>query len=152
MGNLNPISAEEMAAIEANAEYLGVTLTQLMECAGKAVADKVEETAKKHGFRMEDGVTVYVGTGRNGGDGMVAARHLAAKGFKVFVVLVGVEEKIVDRNARLNWETLKRLNSSISLTIASDSTRIPEPKTPIVVDAMLGIGVRGKLRGCKGFE
>jgi len=146
MGNLNPISAEEMAAIEANAEYLGVTLTQLMECAGKAVADKVEEKAKKHGFRMEDGVTVYVGTGRNGGDGMVAARHLAAKGFKVFVVLVGVEEKIVDRNARLNWETLKRLNSSISLTIASDSTRIPEPKTPIVVDAMLGIGVRGKLR------
>ena len=146
MGTVKPITSEEMMALEANAEYLGVSLTQLMECAGKAVAEKVEEAAKKHGFKKEDGVTVYVGTGRNGGDGMVAARHLAAKGFKVFVVLVGFEEKIVDKNTRLNWEILKRLKSTAHLTIASDSTQIPEPKTPIVVDALLGIGVRGKLR------
>ena len=41
------LTAEEMFALESNAEYLGVSLLQLMECAGKAVADKVAEKLKK---------------------------------------------------------------------------------------------------------
>ncbi len=135
------LTAEEMFALESNAEYLGISLLQLMECAGKAVADKVAEKAK------EKVCTVFAGAGRNGGDGMVASRYLASKGFKVYFYLIGVEEKIVDENVRLNWSILKRLKNSVEINIISDSNLIPS-KVPskIVVDAMLGIGVKGKLK------
>ena len=135
------LTAEEMFALESNAEYLGVSLLQLMECAGKAVADKVAEKAK------EKVCTVFAGAGRNGGDGMVASRYLASKGFKVYFYLIGVEEKIVDENVKLNWSILKRLKNSVEINIISDSNLIPS-KVPskIVVDAMLGIGVKGKLK------
>ena len=142
---LNSITAEDMMVLEVNSEYLGVSTFQLMECAGKAVADQIVKETEKLGISKEEGVTFFVGTGRNGGDGMVAARHLASLGFKVWVVLVGVEEKIVDPNVKLNWETLKKLKS-IQVKVASDSSLIPKIETPIVVDALLGTGVKGKLR------
>ncbi len=137
------VTAEEMAVIEQNTEYLGVSMGQLMECAGRAVAEKVAEKASELG---EKEITIFVGTGRNGGDGMVAARHLSAKGFKVQVYLIGVEEKIMDENVKRNWKILKKLKNTVKTFVVTDSTNIPQPSTKIIVDAMLGTGAKGKLR------
>lgn len=137
---MKPITPEEMVSLEANAEYLGVSLLQLMECAGKAVADLVGN------LKPEGKVTVYAGNGRNGGDGMVAARHLASKGFHVTLILVGGEERVTDPVVSANWRALKAMTESVKLIIARDSTQIPLIEADIIIDALLGIGVKGKLK------
>ncbi|MEM2448510.1 MAG: NAD(P)H-hydrate epimerase, partial [Candidatus Bathyarchaeia archaeon] len=70
---LNVLTSGEMYAEELNAAYLGVSELQLMENAGAAVAREVASRFTVENCR----VVVYAGTGGNGGDGFVAARHLA---------------------------------------------------------------------------
>ncbi|WP_309492399.1 NAD(P)H-hydrate dehydratase [Candidatus Hecatella orcuttiae] len=140
--NRESVTAEEMAALEDNAEYLGVSKPQMMECAGKAVAEAV--AALKKGKTC----MFYLGTGRNGGDGMVAARHLASRGFQVSAVLVGGEEKISDPSVALNWKAVKNMDLSLRLSTARDSSLVPkaEAAAAVVVDALLGTGVRGRIQ------
>ena len=63
------ISPARMRVVETNAMALGVTDLQLMESAGQALADMARTFNPKR-------VLVLCGKGNNGGDGMVAARHL----------------------------------------------------------------------------
>ena len=77
--------------MEMNAEYLGVSKLQLMENAGRAVAEAVKER-----FGKNSKVTVVCGLGGNGGDGFVAARHLTGAGYNVGVILLGRPEKAFD--------------------------------------------------------
>ena len=65
------ITSREMRALEVNAEYYGMSLLQLMENAGRKIA---EETISR--FPNSKNVVVFCGLGGNGGDGFVAARHL----------------------------------------------------------------------------
>ncbi len=58
-----------MRVVDKNAMALGVTELQLMESAGRALAEKVLSISPAR-------VLVLCGKGNNGGDGMVAARHL----------------------------------------------------------------------------
>ncbi len=78
------LTNQEMAAADSATIAAGVAGTTLMEKAGAAVARAV---MRRHppGSR----VAVVAGPGNNGGDGFVAARHLAAAGFRVRVTLVG---------------------------------------------------------------
>jgi len=74
----------EAAILDRNSEYLGVSTLQLMENAGRSVADEIVAR-----FGAGSSVVIYAGAGRNGGDGMVAARHLAGRGLRVSFKLVG---------------------------------------------------------------
>src|SRR2546421_11026248 len=67
------ISPAEMRVLDRNAQYFGVSILELMENAGKAVAD----AARSEFGATGKNVLVLCGTGNNGGDGLVAARHLA---------------------------------------------------------------------------
>src|SRR2546428_9347194 len=67
------ISPAEMRVLDRNAQYFGVSILELMENAGKAVADVARSEFRVGGKN----VLVLCGTGNNGGDGPVAARHLA---------------------------------------------------------------------------
>ena len=67
----------------------GIAGIKLMERAGEAVADAVS-AAHRVGAR----VVVVAGPGNNGGDGFVAARHLAERGHAVRVVLVGAPGRL----------------------------------------------------------
>ena len=127
--------------LDKNSEYLGVSTLQLMENAGRSVADEV--TAR---FGAGSSVVVYGGTGRNGGDGMVVARHLAGRGFNVSYKLVGSSDAIADPAALLNWRALKSMYSTVKVEEYHDSSSLSESKSDIVVDALLGTGVKGKLR------
>src|SRR3989454_7406534 len=66
------ISPAEMRVLDRNAQYFGVSILELMENAGKAVAD----VARSEFGAAGKNVLVLCGTGNNGGDGLVAARHL----------------------------------------------------------------------------
>ncbi len=118
----------------------------MMENAGRAVADTVERE-----FREAKKIIIIAGLGNNGGDGMVAARHLANRGFEVEVHLISEAKDIRTDNARINWSLLEEMSCSVPLhpstrTINLDNIKHGVEKADVVVDAMLGTGVTGALR------
>ena len=139
--NCSTITSRAMRALEINAQYFGLTLLQLMENAGRSVA---EQTAVR--FQNNKKVTIFCGLGGNGGDGFVAARHLSAAGFKVQVILIGRSRDIAHEAALPNWIILQALQEQITLYEVTDSSLLSEVKSDIIIDAMLGTGTRGKLK------
>ena len=76
------ISPLEMRVLDRNAQYFGLSTLDLMEAAGKAVAEVARSEFGTAGKR----ILVLCGTGNNGGDGLVAARYLG-KEARVTVLL-----------------------------------------------------------------
>lgn len=136
------VSRKEIAALEMNAEYFGVSKIQMMENAGSFIASEVLSRFKPTGTR----VVVFAGTGGNGGDGLVAARHLASLGFKVELLLVGKPNDIKREVTRKNWESVQFMTDSIKTTLVYDSSLFPPVKGEVFIDALLGIGSRGGIK------
>ncbi len=136
------ITSREMRALELNSEYFGVSRLQLMENAGKAVADEIASRFEPKKTR----VAIFCGLGGNGGDGFVAARHLACLGFRVEVILAGRSKDVVDEEARRNWLALQALKDTVAFHEIYDSTLVPSVEADVVVDALLGVGLKGVLR------
>ena len=134
------VTSREMHALELNAEYFGISRLQLMENAGQNIAVEIASR-----FKPNKSVLIFCGLGGNGGDGFVVARHLSSMGFKVTVVLAGKAEEIANKEALKNWEALRFLKN-VSIFEVSDSSLIPKLGADIIVDALLGTGVKGKLR------
>ncbi|MEM2972449.1 MAG: NAD(P)H-hydrate dehydratase [Candidatus Bathyarchaeia archaeon] len=135
------ITSREMRALELNSEYFGVSRLQLMENAGRNVALEIASR-----FKPEKSIAVFCGLGGNGGDGFVVARHLTSLGFKVTVILAGKAKEITNKAALENWKALQFLKEKISIYEVYDSSLIPEVNAEIVIDALLGIGVKGSLK------
>src|SRR4051794_4491236 len=93
-------TAEEMRAAEA--AYEGPTL-ELMERAGTAVAEAVLER-----YPSAQRISVWCGTGANGGDGFVVARRLRQAGREAEIVLLGSETS-VEGDAAENLRRVKEL-------------------------------------------
>lgn len=135
------ITSTESKILDMNCEYLGVSTEQLMENAGRAVSDEIIAR-----FGRGSTVVVFGGTGRNGGDGMVAARHLANSGFRVTYLLVGRESDIQDASVQRNWKILTSMSRTLTSKAISDSSLIGTVKCEVAVDALLGTGARGTVR------
>lgn len=135
------ITSREMRALETNAEYYGISLLQLMENAGRNVAQEIVSR-----FADDRKVVVFCGLGGNGGDGFVAARHLLAAGFDVEIVLVGKSRDINHESAAKNWSILQSLQGEIPMQEVGDSCSLPKVEAEVVVDALLGTGTKGKLK------
>ncbi|MGD6934342.1 MAG: NAD(P)H-hydrate dehydratase [Candidatus Bathyarchaeia archaeon] len=135
------ISSREMRAIETNAEYYGISLLQLMENAGRNIAEEIQKR-----FSNQKKVTFFCGLGGNGGDGFVAARHLLAQGYSVTIVLAGKSRDINHSSAVQNWNALKPVTGNIHVIEVTDSSAIPAFEADVVVDALLGTGTKGKLK------
>ncbi|MEM1582114.1 MAG: NAD(P)H-hydrate dehydratase [Candidatus Bathyarchaeia archaeon] len=132
------ITSREMSALDVNAEYFGISRLQLMENAGRSVAEEVASRFKPQGTK----VAVFCGLGGNGGDGFVAARHLVCLGFQVSVILAGKPSEISNEMARKNWEVLSSLRESLTIHEVYDSSLIPDVEAEVVIDALLGIGLK----------
>lgn len=133
------VTAEQMRQIEAAAFASGVSPQGLMETAGRGVALAV---ASRLGGAAAQRVIVLVGPGNNGGDGLVAARHLYDMGAEVHVYLLAPRG---DDDANL---TAIRERDDIDIveldqaTVASEL--VPDVQlADAVIDAVLGIG-RGR--------
>lgn len=131
------ISSDRMAAVDQNAEALGVPRRQLMESSGNAIAREVREMCEPG-----DRVCIVCGRGNNGGDGFVAARFLDA--FEVSVQLLGRPTAITTEIARANWEAL--VAAEIDCTVITDSRDLDLPEADLLVDALVGTGITGALR------
>jgi len=135
------ITAEEVKLIDKNAEELGVPVLQLMENAGSAAAQTILER-----FPKAEKIALWCGTGNNGGDGFVVARHLAAAKKSVTVLLFGSEQRIRSEIAQLNFKTLQAMEYSVRLITIRDSSELSKLKNDLAkydlfVDALLGVGL-----------
>jgi len=88
---------------------------------------------------------VVCGLGGNGGDGFVAARHLTGAGYNVGVILLGRPENIRSEEADHNWKAIHQMRDSLDISEIHDSAEIEPLKGDIVIDALIGTGVRGTL-------
>ncbi len=136
---MDAITSAQMAAIDANCEYLGIRRLQLMENAGAAVANAVKKRA------ASGKVVIIAGRGNNGGDAFVAARHFG--GYDTTVILLGRKEEIKTPEALHNWNTLEK--TSLSLIHVTDATMFDKrliKNADIIIDGIFGTGIKGELK------
>lgn len=125
--------------LDTNARYYGFSPLQLMESAGRSVA---EQLAKD--FGNGNNIAIFCGTGNNGGDGFVAARYLADAN-KVSVHLIGKPEQIRSSEAYRNFLILK--NSLIEMHTYTDSKELPQKiEADIILECLIGSGLQGQVR------
>ena len=134
------LKAREIQAVEYNANYLGVSNLLLMENAGAAIAGVVSAKVKS-GAK----VLVACGLGGNGGDGLVAARHLSDRGYRVKALLVGNRNSIRSDETRLNFEVAQRMTGSLEIEVVEDSSQVGAIEADAVVDALIGYTYHGGL-------
>ncbi|WP_457614568.1 NAD(P)H-hydrate dehydratase [Methanopyrus sp.] len=134
------ITSKEMRRIELNSRWLGFEEDFMMENAGAGVARVVIEEYSP------DDVLIVCGTGGNGGDGFVTARHLDSEGVNVEVLLVGRREAVKNEAAELNLRRLDRAGIPVQEARDSDDLKNIDFERDVVVDALLGFGIRGRLR------
>ncbi len=79
------VSVAEMQAIEREANAAGLSYAQMMENAGRGLAEVILE---EYGYLEEEGALGLVGAGNNGGDTLVALSHLANEGWKTAAAIV----------------------------------------------------------------
>ena len=118
------LTADAMRAAEQQAIETGTSVEQLMERAGEALAEAV------YRYAGPMAALVLCGPGNNGGDGYVAARHLAARGFAVRVAALSEPRSTATGRARTQW---------------SGDVESLSPETlgaPIVIDALFGTGLK----------
>lgn len=120
---------------------LGVSGTELMRCAGKAVALKAKEVLKDvPGSRVD----VFCGTGNNGGDGFVAALNLYDWGAIVYIWVLGAVEKI--RGDALHfYEKCREYKLNIHHILQKEDLEFVHNifESDLIIDAIFGTGFRG---------
>ncbi|WP_317895828.1 NAD(P)H-hydrate dehydratase [Pyrofollis japonicus] len=134
------ISSIDVRVIDTNSEWLGVSRLQLMENAGRSVADTVAAQVKR-----PSRIVVFAGPGGNGGDGIAAARHLAYMGHRVDIILVSKPDEIKSEEARIMYNIVRRMDLSISIKVVR-GCKVEPVKADAIIDALLGVGVRGAPR------
>ncbi|NHJ86422.1 MAG: NAD(P)H-hydrate dehydratase [Asgard group archaeon] len=134
-------TAEKIRILDINSEELGVDVLQLMENAGSSAAQVIFEK-----FPKAKKLVICCGTGNNGGDGFVTARHLAAVKKDIKLFLFGQETKIRTRAASINYQILEKMEHSIEIIKITDSTKLSQysnyfSEADLIIDALLGIGI-----------
>ncbi|NDE91278.1 MAG: NAD(P)H-hydrate dehydratase [Alphaproteobacteria bacterium] len=131
------LSAQQMRMAEQIAVQAGTPLIVLMERAGLAVAEQVMARYSKRP------TVILCGPGNNGGDGFVAARHLAAKGWPVRILLYGKLEELTPeaKVAASRWR-----GAVITASIAVLENAL-QKGAQLIIDAFYGIGLRRPIVG-----
>jgi NAD(P)H-hydrate epimerase len=131
-GEIPVLSADQMREVDRiMVEEIGIDLTKMMEHAGRSLAEVARGEA---GWKSSLSTVVLAGGGNNGGGGLVAARNLHNWGARVTVVL--------DRSADA-IRGVPREQLGILERIGVEIAEQPPEDTGVVVDALIGYGVRG---------
>ena len=123
-------------------EY-GIVLLQMMENAGRNLA---QLAVKRAGGVDDRRFLVLAGKGNNGGDGLVAARHLSNMGGSVRVLLTAPADELVDVPGH-QASILRKMAVELSSTPAPDLRRPLFDEADLIVDALIGYGLAGAPRG-----
>src|SRR6476646_290143 len=118
------LTAEKMRAAEQAAIDAGTSIEALMERAGSALAEAA------YRFAGPTPTLILCGPGNNGGDGYVAARHLATRGAAVRVAAIGEPKSDAAKWARSQWsDNVESLSNDTAMA-------------PVAIDALFGTGLK----------
>ncbi|HEX8296487.1 MAG TPA: NAD(P)H-hydrate dehydratase [Chthoniobacteraceae bacterium] len=127
------LTSAEMQALEARAFADGVSAGNLLEEAGRKIAEAVQQ------FHPEPGsCLVYFGKGHNGGDALVAARQLLRAGWEVELRAIFPEADWAELTKRQHQEFAAAAQRSSGCLAGRRSVSV-------ILDGLLGIGSRGAL-------
>lgn len=139
-------AAETREVDRLTTERHGIPSVTLMENAGRRVAEFIRAQFPSFARRK---IVVLCGKGNNGGDGFVVARHLLQMGAKPVVYLFAGEQELKgEAAANLNrWKHTGGELVPIGDASATDSVLFDFSDSSLMVDALLGTGVRGAVEG-----
>jgi NAD(P)H-hydrate epimerase len=128
-------------------ESLKIPGVVLMENAGKNFVDIIMPDIRQAGVKK---ICIFCGTGNNGGDGYVIARHLENNNFRTKAVIVGDIEKIAG-DAKTNLEIIRNMGlkiENIGTVEMTSESKIAEVMRgfDLIIDAIFGTGLTGQLR------
>ena len=138
---MNEVTAAEMKQLEQQADAAGLSYRQMMENAGAAAARLALRAVPE-----AKSAAIFCGRGNNGGDGFVAARHLANAGLVVRLYLV--EGEPVTTDAIYNCGLARDMGLPV---LALDALNQPEQAeflkgADLILDGVYGTGFHGALR------
>ncbi len=123
-------------------EY-GMTGLVLMENAGRGAAEIADHLCGPTASAL-----IVCGTGNNGGDGFVVARHLHNRRWNVRLAVTGLTQKLTP-DARANANITNRMglattivDTDLTIGLLADSIQ----KDDVIIDALLGTGFSGTVR------
>ncbi len=150
---MKALTAAEMQEVDRlTTERFAVPSHQLMENAGKSVAEVFLE---QYTHRMSDPpgrVAVLCGKGNNGGDGFVVARYLKEEAEQVRVYLFAKPEELRGDAAK-NFDRWQEQGGEVTVVQSAadwDKAWAEVSSAEVIVDALLGTGVRGAATGLIG--
>ncbi|HHX77171.1 MAG TPA: NAD(P)H-hydrate epimerase, partial [Firmicutes bacterium] len=140
------LTVAQMKQVEKRAETeAGIPTLIMMENAGRAIFAAIATAASPAGKR----IAVICGGGNNGGDGFVAARHLAAAGAAV-TVWVAVPKEKLHGDAAVNYRILEHSPVPIRhIFKEADLDKLAHSlqSADFAIDCLLGTGIARKVEG-----
>jgi NAD(P)H-hydrate epimerase len=143
------ISSDQMYEIEnIGHDKFGMKKDIMMENAGFGIADFITKRFKNKGISKLK-VLAVCGTGNNGGDAMVASRHLACLNINLKVILLGDSSSIKTDEAITNFQIINKMNRTIELINLKDMDLKPKKEilnADIIIDGIFGTGIKGDIQ------
>ncbi len=150
---MKALTAAEMQEVDRlTTERFGVPSHQLMENAGKSVAEVFLEQYMHKMSKPPTRVAVLCGKGNNGGDGFVVARYLKEEAEQVRVYLFAKPEELRGDAAK-NFQRWRESGGDVTVIQNPgewEKTWTEVSTAAVVVDALLGTGIRGAATGLIG--
>ncbi|MBE0670923.1 MAG: NAD(P)H-hydrate dehydratase [Anaerolineales bacterium] len=135
------VDVTQMRAIEKEADEKGVSYAEMMQNAGRGLAELVHALGQENGW---DEVTGIVGTGNNGGDALVALTWLAEAGWRTHAYLVNRKQKgdelivrYLSAGGGLAESTGDENNESLAAFLN---------QSDVLLDGLLGTGIKLPLK------
>lgn len=135
------VSVAQMVAVEREANANGLTYEQMMENAGRGLAEVILD---EYGYLEEEGVLALVGSGNNGGDALVALSYLAEQGWPVRAYIVRVRphsDPLVERLAAAGGQ-VQSIEADPDLELLGAWLQ----ENGLLLDGVLGTGTRLPLK------
>lgn len=142
---MKAITVSQAKAVDAKAtQKIGISTLVMMENAGIRIADFILRVLKK---RRNKRVAVFCGKGNNAGDGLVVSRQLLCEKINVDTFLLSHRDTL-SCEAKINLDILRSITKNIYfLKNGQTLERLNLSSYGLLVDAIFGIGLKGKVEG-----
>lgn len=142
-----------MKLLEDMAEEIGISKLVLMENAGLQLANIIQ---KQYSKNKSKNILIVCGSGNNGGDGLVCARHLIQFADEITICLLNINGKLKTNEIKKNWNLIRGIKKIKKMEIFQNKNFIKEfeneiNKSDIIIDALFGTGLHGKLNNQVAF-
>ena len=142
-----------MKLLEDMAEEIGISKLVLMENAGLQLANVIQ---KQYSKNKSKNILIVCGSGNNGGDGLVCARHLIQFADEITICLLNINGKLKTNEIKKNWNLIRGIKKIKKMEIFQNKNFTKEfeneiNKSDIIIDALFGTGLHGKLNNQVAF-